>query len=69
MELKRADTLDADWPFAEKDGNQIPLKFDAVVSNPPNIKLLPANYDMNPLKLDVSPHLNNYTRPYYYFFN
>lgn len=35
MELKRADTLDADWPFAEKDGAQIPLKFDAVVANPP----------------------------------
>lgn len=35
MELKRADTLDADWPFAEKDGIQIPLKFDAVVANPP----------------------------------
>lgn len=35
MELKRADTLEADWPFAEKDGAQIPLKFDAVVANPP----------------------------------
>lgn len=35
MELKRADTLDADWPFDEKDGTQIPLKFDAVVANPP----------------------------------
>ena len=35
MELKRADTLDADWPFAEKDGIQTPLKFDAVVANPP----------------------------------
>jgi type I restriction enzyme M protein len=35
MELKRADTLDADWPFYEKDGTQIPLKFDAVVANPP----------------------------------
>lgn len=35
MELKRADTLDADWPFAEKDGTQIPLMFDAVVANPP----------------------------------
>jgi len=35
MELRRADTLDADWPFAEKDGTQIPLKFDAVVANPP----------------------------------
>lgn len=35
MELKRADTLDADWPFAEKNGIQTPLKFDAVVANPP----------------------------------
>lgn len=35
MELRRADTLDADWPFAEKDGARIPLKFDAVVANPP----------------------------------
>ena len=35
MELKRGDTLDEDWPFAEKNGTQIPLKFDAVVANPP----------------------------------
>ena len=35
MELRRADTLDADWPFSEKDGIQTPLKFDAVVANPP----------------------------------
>lgn len=35
MELKRADTLDQDWPFAERDGVQTPLKFDAVVANPP----------------------------------
>ncbi|MGB4984543.1 MAG: type I restriction-modification system subunit M [Erysipelotrichaceae bacterium] len=35
MELKRGDTLSADWPFAEKDGIQTPLKFDAVVANPP----------------------------------
>ncbi len=35
MQLRRADTLDADWPFDEKDGVQIPLKFDAVVANPP----------------------------------
>lgn len=35
MELNRADTLDSDWPFAEKDGTPIPLKFDAVVANPP----------------------------------
>lgn len=35
MELKRADTLDIDWPFDEKNGTQIPLKFDGVVANPP----------------------------------
>lgn len=35
MQLRRGDTLDIDWPFAEKGGTQIPLKFDAVVANPP----------------------------------
>lgn len=35
MNLRRADTLDADWPFDEVDGIQIPVKFDAVVANPP----------------------------------
>lgn len=35
MNLKRADTLANDWPFAEKAGIQTPLKFDAVVANPP----------------------------------
>lgn len=35
MNLRRADTLDDDWPFDEKDGTQIPLTFDAVVANPP----------------------------------
>lgn len=35
MELRRGDTLDIDWPFAEKNGIQMPLKFDAVVANPP----------------------------------
>lgn len=35
MELRRADTLDSDWPFDEKDGVQLPMKFDAVVANPP----------------------------------
>ena len=34
MNLKRGDTLDQDWPFDEKNGVQIPLKFDAVVANP-----------------------------------
>ncbi|MEQ7159649.1 type I restriction-modification system subunit M [Enterococcus gallinarum] len=35
MNLRRGDTLEADWPFVEKEGTQIPLKFDAVVANPP----------------------------------
>lgn len=35
MELRRGDTLDADWPFDKKGEIQIPLKFDAVVANPP----------------------------------
>lgn len=35
MELKRADTLEVDWPFDELNGVQVPLKFDAVVANPP----------------------------------
>lgn len=35
MHLKRGDTLDIDWPFDEKNGVQIPVKFDAVVANPP----------------------------------
>lgn len=35
MQLRCADTLAADWPFDEKNGIQIPVKFDAVVANPP----------------------------------
>lgn len=35
MHLRRGDTLDIDWPFAENEGIQTPLKFDAVVANPP----------------------------------
>ena len=35
MNLKRADTLDADWPFTTQNGIEVPKKFDAVVANPP----------------------------------
>lgn len=35
MKLKRADTLDTDWPFEENNGIQVPMKFNAVVANPP----------------------------------
>ena len=60
LELKRADTLDADWPFAEKDGAQIPLKFDAVVANPPysqnwNIKDIDREKDVRFKGYGVAP--------------
>lgn len=35
MNLNCDDTLNGDWPFDEKDGIQVPVKFDAVVANPP----------------------------------
>lgn len=35
MKLKCGDTLGLDWPFDEIDGISVPLKFDAVVANPP----------------------------------
>lgn len=35
MNLRRADTLDGDWPFDRHDGIEVPKKFDAVVANPP----------------------------------
>ena len=35
MNLRRADTLDSDWPFNADNGIQRPRKFDAVVANPP----------------------------------
>lgn len=36
MKLRRADTLSGDWPFEKNaEGVELPLKFDAVVANPP----------------------------------
>ncbi|MFI3330095.1 MAG: type I restriction-modification system subunit M [bacterium] len=35
MKLRCADTLDSDWPFSKENGINIPLKFDAIVANPP----------------------------------
>ena len=35
MHLRRADTLDSDWPSEDRDGTMLPLHFDAVVANPP----------------------------------
>ena len=35
MNLKRGDALDSDWPFIEKDGVEIPVKFNGIAMNPP----------------------------------
>ncbi len=38
MTLRRADTLDIDWPFEDLGDARKPLTFDAVVANPPYSK-------------------------------
>lgn len=60
MDLKRADTLDADWPFTERDGIQIPMTFDAVVANPPysqnwDIKTIDREKDARFKRFGVAP--------------
>lgn len=56
MELRRADTLDGDWPFAEKDGVQTPLKFDAVVANPPYSQ----KWDIKSISREKDPRFANF---------
>ncbi len=56
MHLKRANTLDADWPFEEQDGMQIPLTFDAVVANPPYSQ----NWDIKNIDRDKDVRFKNY---------
>ena len=56
MELRRADTLDIDWPFAEKDGVQMPLKFDAVVANPPYSQ----KWDIKNISREKDPRFSNF---------
>lgn len=56
MELRRADTLDGDWPFAEKDDIQIPLKFDAVVANPPYSQ----KWDIKTIAREKDPRFANF---------
>ena len=56
MELKRADTLDADWPFAEKNGIQSPLTFDAVVANPPYSQ----NWDIKTIDREKDPRFSGF---------
>lgn len=60
MSLKRGDTLATDWPFDETDGIQKPLKFDAVVANPPysqkwNIKDIDRSKDVRFKNFGVAP--------------
>ena len=56
MELRRADTLDGDWPFDEKDGVQTPLKFDAVVANPPYSQ----KWDIKSISREKDPRFSNF---------
>lgn len=56
MELRRADTLDSDWPFDEKDGVQTPLKFDAVVANPPYSQ----KWDIKNINREKDPRFSNF---------
>ena len=56
MELRRADTLDGDWPFDEKNGVQTPLKFDAVVANPPYSQ----KWDIKSISREKDPRFSNF---------
>ena len=56
MELRRADTLDSDWPFDEKDSVQTPLKFDAVVANPPYSQ----KWDIKNINREKDPRFSNF---------
>jgi len=60
MDLRRADTLEADWPYDEKRGIQEPRKFDAVVANPPysqnwDIKSIDRSKDSRFKRFGVAP--------------
>ncbi|CCV63889.1 Type I restriction-modification system, M subunit [Alteracholeplasma palmae J233] len=56
MYLKRADTLQTDWPFDKKDGIEIPLKFDAVVANPPYSQ----NWEIKTIAREKDPRFKEY---------
>ncbi len=56
MELKRADTLEEDWPIITKDNIEAPRKFDAVVANPPYSQTWSADKDKDPrFKAGLAP--------------
>ena len=56
MNLKRGDTLDQDWPFDTKDGIDVPVRFDAVVANPPySQKWEPSNLKDPRFKAGIAP--------------
>ncbi len=56
MNLRRADTLATDWPFDEIDGIQTPMKFDAVVANPPYSQ----KWDNKTIDRNKDPRFKNY---------
>ena len=61
MKLKRGDTLSAvDWPSIEENGVQSPLRFDAVVANPPysqqwDIENIDRNKDVRFKNFGIAP--------------
>ena len=61
MKLKRGDTLSAvDWPSIEENGVQNPLRFDAVVANPPysqqwDIENIDRNKDIRFKNFGIAP--------------
>ncbi|OTA28677.1 type I restriction-modification system subunit M [Alloscardovia macacae] len=54
MTLRRADTLDTDWPF--DDAEQKPQTFDAVVANPPYSQ----KWDIKNIDRDKDPRFNGF---------
>lgn len=56
MNLRCGDTLSADWPFDEKDGIQLPVRFDAVVANPPYSQ----TWDIKTTNRDKDQRFKNY---------
>lgn len=56
MKLRRADTLEEDWPYDENAGVSTPMKFNAVVANPPYSQNWSANLENDPrFKAGLAP--------------
>lgn len=56
MNLKCGDTLDQDWPFDPNNDIEVPMRFDAVVANPPySQKWEPSNLKDPRFKAGIAP--------------